>query len=222
MITVKFFLDTPTLDEIKKAFELGILDGVTTNPALLSKQSGSYKEGVQSIVALTGGAIVFAEVLATEPEGMIREAKEIAAWGPNMVIKLPMTPAGIQACASLTKEGISCAVTLIYSEPQAVVAAKAGAKYIAPFVARANEVGVDGIETISKIAQTFQSHAIQTEILAASVRNGHDAAKALRCGATSVTLPYGVLMGMMKNPVTDMTLNSFLDLWNSKSASGVF
>lgn len=107
MITVKFFLDTANLDEIKKAFELGILDGVTTNPALLSKQSGSYKEGVQSIVALTGGAIVFAEVLATEPEGMIREAKEIAAWGPNMVIKLPMTPAGIQACASLTKEGIS-------------------------------------------------------------------------------------------------------------------
>lgn len=150
---MKFFLDTANLDEIKKAFELGILDGVTTNPALLSKQSGSYKEGVQSIVALTGGAIVFAEVLATEPEGMIREAKEIAAWGPNMVIKLPMTPAGIQACASLTKEGISCAVTLIYSEPQAVVAAKAGAKYIAPFVARANEVGVDGIETISKIVK---------------------------------------------------------------------
>ena len=104
---MKFFLDTANLDEIKKAFELGILDGVTTNPALLSKQSGSYKEGVQSIVALTGGAIVFAEVLATEPEGMIREAKEIAAWGPNMVIKLPMTPAGIQACASLTKEGLS-------------------------------------------------------------------------------------------------------------------
>ena len=222
---MKFFLDTANLDEIKKAFELGILDGVTTNPALLSKQSGSYKEGVQSIVALTGGAIVFAEVLATEPEGMIREAKEIAAWGPNMVIKLPMTPAGIQACASLTKEGISCAVTLIYSIVPGTAltgTAKAGAKYIAPFVARANEVGVDGIETISKIAQTFQSHAIQTEILAASVRNGHDAAKALRCGATSVTLPYGVLMGMMKNPVTDMTLNSFLDLWNSKSASGVF
>lgn len=219
---MKFFLDTANLEEIDHAFALGIMDGVTTNPALLSKQSGSYQEGVRNIVARTGGAIVFAEVLADDPGGMIREAKELASWGPNIVVKLPMTPAGIQACATLTKAGIHCAVTLIYSEPQAIVAAKAGAKYIAPFVARANEVGVDGIDTISKIAQTFQAHGIETEILAASVRSGCDAAKALRCGATSVTLPYGVLMGMMKSPVTDMTLKSFLDLWNSKNAGGVF
>lgn len=219
---MKFFLDTANLDEIKQAFALGVMDGVTTNPALLSKQSGSYKEGVKSIVSLTGGSTVFAEVLAADPAGMLREAKEIASWGPDMVIKLPMTPAGIQACAALTKEGVHCAVTLIYSEPQAIVAAKAGAKYIAPFVARANEVGVDGIETISKISASFQAHGIETEILAASVRNGYDAAKALRYGATSVTLPFGVLMGMMKNPVTDMTLGSFLELWNSKNAGGVF
>ncbi|QUO37276.1 fructose-6-phosphate aldolase [Dysosmobacter sp. Marseille-Q4140] len=219
---MKFFLDTANLDEIQQAFELGIMDGVTTNPALLSKQSGSYKEGVQNIVSLTGGAIVFAEVLATQPAEMIREAKEISSWGPQMIVKLPMTPAGIQACAALSKDGINCAITLVYSEPQAIVAAKAGAKYIAPFIARANEVGMDGTKTISKIAQSYNSHNIPTEILAASVRNGYDAAKALRCGATSVTLPYGVLMGMMKNPVTDMTLNSFLDLWSNKNAGGVF
>lgn len=219
---MKFFLDTANLDEIRQAFDLGIMDGVTTNPALLSKQSGTYKEGVQNIVALTNGAIVFAEVLATQPSEMIREAREISSWGPQMIVKLPMTAAGIQACAALSKEGISCAITLVYSEPQAIVAAKAGAKYIAPFIARANEVGMDGTETISRIAESFKAHDLQTEILAASVRNGYDAAKALRCGATSVTLPYGVLLGMMKNPVTDMTLNSFLDLWSTKNAGGVF
>lgn len=219
---MKFFLDTANLDEIKRAFSMGIMDGVTTNPALLSKQSASYKDGVRSIVELTGGAVVFAEVLAAGPEDMILEAREISSWGPQMVVKLPMTPAGVQACAALSREGIACAVTLIYSEPQAVVAAKAGAKYIAPFVARANEVGIDGIETISNISRSFRALGLETEILAASVRNGYDAAKALRCGATSVTLPYGVLMGMMKSPVTDMTLGSFMELWNSKNAGGVF
>ena len=221
---MKFFLDTANLDEIKKAFELGFLDGVTTNPALLSKQSGSYKEGVQSIVASTGGAIVFAEVLATEPEGMIRRLKKSLPGGPNMVIKLPMTPAGIQACASLYKRrDLLRGDPDLYPEPQAVVAAKAGAKYIAPFVARANEVGVAMVSRpFPKSPKPFSRTPSRQKIEAASVRNGHDAAKALRCGATSVTLPYGVLMGMMKNPVTDMTLNSFLDLWNSKSASGVF
>lgn len=219
---MKFFLDTANLDEIKQAFSMGIMDGVTTNPALLSKQSVSYKEGVQNIVNLTGGAVVFAEVLAENPENMILEAKEINSWGPQMVVKLPMTPAGIQACAALSKEGVSCAITLIYSEPQAIVAAKAGAAYIAPFVARANEVGIDGIDTIANISKSFRALGLGTEILAASVRNGYDAAKALRYGATSVTLPYGVLIGMMKSPVTDMTLGSFMDMWNSKNTGGVF
>lgn len=219
---MKFFLDTANIEEIKQAFSMGIMDGVTTNPALLSKQSASYKDGIRNIVELTGGAVVFAEVLAGDPENMILEAKEINRWGPQMVVKLPMTPAGVQACAALNKEGIACAITLIYSEPQAVVAAKAGAKYIAPFVARANEVGIDGIDTIANISKTFQALGLETEILAASIRNGHDAAKALRCGAASVTLPYGVLMGMMKSPVTDMTLGSFMEMWNSKNAGGVF
>lgn len=219
---MKFFLDTADLAEIEKAFKLGILDGVTTNPALLSKQSLSYKEGIKKIVELTEGAIVFAEVLANSADEMVKEGREINTWGPNMIVKLPMIPAGIQACSQLSHEGVKCAITMVYSVAQALVAAKAGAVYIAPFIARANEVGVDGLNTVSEIADVYQAQGIETGILTASLRTGRDAAESLRLGATAVTLPFAVLNGMMKSPLTEMTLNNFMGQWAAKNAGGIF
>lgn len=219
---MKLFLDTADLNEIQKAFELGIMDGVTTNPALLAKQSLSYKEGVQKIVELTNGATVFAEVLADTPEEMVKEGLEINTWGPNMMVKLPMIPAGIQACSELSRAGVKCTITMVYTVAQALIAAKAGAAYIAPFIARANEVGVDGLNTVAEIADVYQSLGIETGILTASLRTGRDAAESLRLGATAVTLPYAVLTGMMKSPLTEMTLNNFLGQWAAKNAGGIF
>lgn len=219
---MKFFLDSADLTEVEKAFELGILDGVTTNPALLSKQSLSYKEGVKKIVELTGGAAVFAEVLADNAGEMVREGREINTWGPNMIVKLPMIPAGIQACSQLSREGVKCAVTMVYTAAQALVAAKAGAAYIAPFIARANEVGVDGLATVAEIAEIYHVQGIETDILTASLRTGRDAAESLRLGATAVTLPFAVISGMMKSPLTEMTLENFLGQWAAKNAGGVF
>ena len=219
---MKFFLDSADLNDVKKAFALGIMDGVTTNPALLAKQSLSYKEGVLKIVELTGGATVFAEVLADQADDMVKEGREIASWGPDMIVKLPMIPAGIQACSRLSREGVKCAVTMVFSVAQALVAAKAGAVYIAPFIARANEVGVDGLATVAEIAEAYETQGIETGILTASLRTGRDAAESLRLGATAVTLPLAVVEGMMKSPLTEMTLNSFLGQWASKNAGGIF
>ena len=219
---MKIFLDTANIDEIRQAFELGIMDGVTTNPALLSKQSHSYKEGVQQVVEATGGAIVFAEVLADTPEEMVREGREISTWGPHMIVKLPMVPAGIQACSQLSREGVKCAITMVYTAAQAVIAAKAGAAYIAPFIARANEAGSDGLDTVAQIAEIYDALGFDTEILTASLRTGRDAAESLRVGATAVTLPFAVLKGMMKSPITEMTLKDFLSQWAAKDAGGIF
>lgn len=219
---MKFFLDSADLGDVAKAFDLGIMDGVTTNPALLSKQSLSYKEGVQKIVELTNGSTVFAEVLADTAEEMVREGKEINSWGPDMIVKLPMVPAGIKACSELSKAGVKCAITMVYTVAQALVAAKAGAAYIAPFIARANEVGVDGLNTVAEIADAYQSLGIETGILTASLRTGRDAAESLRLGATAVTLPYAVITGMMKSPLTEMTLDNFLGQWAAKNAGGIF
>lgn len=219
---MKLFLDTADIEEVKKAFTLGVLDGVTTNPALLSKQNLSYKEGIQQVVAATDGAIVFAEVLSDSPDEMIREGQAISTWGPRMVVKLPMLPAGIQACSQLSQEGICCAITMVYTPAQAVIAAKAGAAYIAPFIARANEVGINGLDTVSQIAQIYRVQNVKTEILVASLRTGRDAAEALRLGATAVTLPSAALNGMMKSPITEMTLQDFLSQWAAKNSGGIF
>ena len=174
------------------------------------------------IVELTKGTTVFAEVLADSADEMVKEGREINTWGPNMIVKLPMVPAGIQACSQLSREGVKCAITMVYSVAQALVAAKAGAVYIAPFIARANEVGVDGLNTVSEIADVYQAQGIETGILTASLRTGRDAAESLRLGATAVTLPFAVLNGMMKSPLTEMTLNNFLGQWAAKNAGGIF
>ena len=219
---MKFFLDSADLKDVEEAFKYGIMDGVTTNPALLSKQSLSYKEGVQKIVELTNGAIVFAEVLSSEADEMVKEGLEINTWGPNMVIKLPMIPAGIRACSELSRQGVKCAITMVYTVAQAIVSAKAGAAYIAPFIARANEVGVNAQNTVAEIAEVYSSLGVETSILTASLRNAHDAAESMRMGADAVTLPFGVMMGMMKSPLTEMTLSNFLGQWAAKNAGGIF
>ena len=172
--------------------------------------------------AATDGAIVFAEVLSDSPDEMIREGQAISTWGPRMVVKLPMLPAGIQACSQLSQEGICCAITMVYTPAQAVIAAKAGAAYIAPFIARANEVGINGLDTVSQIAQIYRVQNVKTEILVASLRTGRDAAEALRLGATAVTLPSAALNGMMKSPITEMTLQDFLSQWAAKNSGGIF
>ena len=219
---MQFFLDSADLNDVERAFALGIMDGVTTNPALLAKQSLSYKEGVQKIVELTGGATVFAEVLGESAEDMMKEGREINTWGPNMVVKLPMLPAGIQACSTLSKEGIRCTITMVYTSAQALVAAKAGAEYVAAFIARANEAGADGLSTVREIAEEFRVQGVKTQILTASLRTGRDAAESMRMGATAVTLPYAVLSGMMQSPITEKTLQNFLGQWTAKNAGGIF
>lgn len=219
---MKIYLDSASIEDAKKAVELGFIDGVTTNPLLLSKQKQNYKQGIKEIVSVMGERTVFAEVLAQSADEMCREAREISTWGPNIVIKIPITNEGLRAVYRLRYENIDCAVTLIYSTAQALISAHAGAKYVAPFIARSFEVGQDGFKVVAEIAQAFKCQNLECQIVAASLRTPFDAARCLSVGSHSVTLPYAVLSTLSKNPTTDLTLNTFLKEWNNIGKGGVF
>lgn len=211
---MKIFIDTANFDEIKAAYEMGFVAGVTTNPSLIVKEKRDLKEVIKQIAALVDGP-VSAEVIATTAPEMIKEAHELVKLGNNVVIKVPMTPEGLKAVAVLAKEGIKTNVTLIFSANQALLAARAGATFVSPFVGRIDDISMDGITLIEDIAEIFMVHDIKTEIIAASVRTPMHMTQCAKAGAHIATVPYKVLMASMKHPLTDAGLARFLADWEA-------
>jgi transaldolase len=209
---MKIFLDTANLASIKLYNDMGLLDGITTNPSLLAKEGGDPQKTMEEIVRIVKGDVSL-EVVSTEYSGMIQEAHRLKKYGSNVVIKVPMTAEGLKACKSLSQEGISVNVTLVFSPNQAVLAAKAGAKYVSPFIGRLDDIGQDGMALIAEIKQIFSNYNFKTQILVASVRHPMHVVEAGKIGADVVTLPPDVLGKMLKHPLTDIGLKNFLADW---------
>lgn len=209
---MKIFLDTANIDSIKMYNDMGLLDGITTNPSLLSKEGGDPQKTMEEIVRIIKGDVSL-EVLATEYEQMLEEGRRLHKYGQNVVVKCPMTPEGLRACKALSSEGIPVNVTLIFSPNQAILAAKSGAKYVSPFIGRLDDIGKDGMHLIQEIKQIFSNYNFKTEILVASVRHPMHVVEAAKIGADVVTLPPAVLGKMLKHPLTDIGLKNFLVDW---------
>ena len=209
---MRFFIDTAEFDEIKEAYDFGFIDGVTTNPSLIVKAKRDLKQVISEIANLVDGP-VSAEVISSDVEGMVAEAHDLVKLGSNVVIKVPMTPEGLKAIAILSKEGIKTNVTLIFSANQALLAARAGASYVSPFVGRIDDISMDGLTLIQDIADIFAIHEIETEIIAASVRTSLHIIQCAKAGAHIATVPFKVLMQAMKHPLTDAGLAKFMEDW---------
>ncbi|MBB3125771.1 transaldolase [Paenibacillus rhizosphaerae] len=209
---MKFFLDTGNIDEIKRISRLGLVDGVTTNPSLIAKEGRDFKEVIQEICSIVSGP-VSAEVIGTKAEDMLKEAYEIAEWAPNVVIKVPMTEDGLYACHELAKKGIKTNVTLIFSAAQGLMAAKAGATYVSPFVGRLDDIGVEGMKLIRELKQILENYGMTSEIIAASIRNIKHVEDAAIAGAHIATIPGSLLPSLWKHPLTDSGIERFLADW---------
>ena len=209
---MKIFLDTANLESIKKFNDMGLLDGITTNPSLMSKEGGDPKSAMEEITQVIKGDVSL-EVVSTEYSGMMGEGKRLREYGPNVVVKVPMTPDGLRACKSLSSEGIPVNVTLIFSPNQALLAAKSGAKYVSPFIGRLDDIGQDGMHLIQEIKEIFSNYKFGTEILVASVRHPMHVVEAAKIGADVVTLPPAVLDKMLLHPLTKIGLENFLSDW---------
>lgn len=210
---MKFFVDTAEVSEIKELAAVGILDGVTTNPSLIAKSGRNFLEVVKEICGIVKGP-VSAEVAATEYDQMMKEAAVLKKIASNVVIKLPLTWDGLKACKSLTSEGVKTNVTLCFSAPQALLAAKAGATYVSPFVGRLDDAGQDGMQLIEEIVTIFSNYPdLKTEVLVASVRNPIHIVQSAMMGADVATVPPSVLKGLVKHPLTDKGLAAFLEDW---------
>lgn len=212
---MKIFIDTADTQEIAKAASLGIISGVTTNPSLIAKSGRDFKEVVTEITTIVDGPIS-AEVMSDTAEEMVEEAKELAKIHENIVIKIPVTEEGLKAVAQLKKLGIRTNVTLIFSANQALLAARAGASFVSPFVGRLDDIGSDGIVLVKTIAEIFKIHNIDTEIIAASIREPESVIDAAEAGAHIATLPYKVISQMLKHPLTDIGIEKFKKDWESK------
>ena len=211
---MKFFIDTANFDDIKAAYEMGFIAGVTTNPSLIVQEKRDLHEVIQQIADLVEGP-VSAEVIATTAPEMVKEAHELIKLGDNVVIKVPMTAEGLKAVSVLSKEGIKTNVTLIFSANQALLAARAGATYVSPFVGRVDDISMDGIQLIEDIAEIFMIHNISTEIIAASVRTPMHMTQCAKAGAHIATVPFNVLQQSLKHPLTDAGLARFLADWEA-------
>lgn len=207
---MRFFIDTAKVEDIRKANDMGVICGVTTNPSLIAKEGRDFKEVISEIASIVDGPIS-GEVKATtmDAEGIIQEAREIAAIHPNMVVKIPVTIEGLKAVKVLSAEGIKTNVTLVFSANQALLAARAGATYVSPFVGRLDDINMPGIELIRTIADIFAIHGIETEIIAASIRNPIHVIDCAEAGADIATVPYSVIEQMMKHPLTDQGIAKF-------------
>lgn len=217
---MKFFIDTANLDHIRQAKELGILDGVTTNPSLMAKEGITGKQNIYShykkICDLVEGD-VSAEVISTDFDGMIREGKELYEIANNIVVKVPMIKEGIKAIVEFTNLGIKTNCTLVFSAGQAILAAKAGATYLSPFIGRIDDTNWDGLQLISEIYEVYSVQGYDTEILAASIRNSRQIVESAKAGADIVTCPLEAILGLLKHPLTDIGLQKFLE--DHKSAA---
>jgi len=211
---MKFFIDTADVTEIREAHALGLVDGVTTNPSLIAKSGRKFKDVIKEIVSIVDGPIS-AEVISLDAPGMIKEAKELVKIHKNIVIKLPMTPEGLKACKALTDKGIKTNVTLIFTPMQALLAAKAGASYVSPFVGRLDDISQDGMGIIEEIRTIFDNYGYMAEIIVASVRNPIHVLDSALIGADIATIPYSVMIQLAKHPLTDAGIEKFLKDWES-------
>ena len=216
---MKFFIDTANLDEIREANELGMIDGVTTNPSLVAKEGDvDFKEHIAKICAMVKGDIS-AEVTALDTEGMLKEGREYSKIAPNVVVKCPLTLDGLKATRTLTGEGIGVNVTLCFSAAQAILAAKAGAKYISPFIGRLDDIATDGMQLIQDIVQIYGNYDYKTEVLAASIRSPMHIVNCALAGADVATIPFKVIQQLVKHPLTDKGLDAFLADWKKSGRS---
>ena len=213
---MKFFIDTANIDEIKKANGLGLLDGVTTNPSLVAKEGREFKDLIKEICSIVDGP-VSAEVVSTDAEGMVAEARELAKIADNIVVKIPLIKEGLKAVKILSSEGIKTNVTLCFSAIQALMAAKAGADYISPFVGRLDDIGVTGMELVEQIISIYEAYGYETEIIVASIRNPLHVLDAATMGADIATIPYKVMEQLIKHPLTDIGLANFLKDWEKQN-----
>ena len=211
---MKIFIDTANVEEIRKANEMGVICGVTTNPSLIAKEGRVFKDVVAEIASIVDGPIS-AEVISLEADKMVEEALELSKIHKNIVIKIPMTAEGLKAVSILSKKGIKTNVTLIFSASQALLAAKAGATYVSPFVGRLNDISSRGNELVETIHNMFEKHGITTEIIAASIRSPEDVVDAALAGADIATIPYKIIVQMTKHPLTDAGIERFLKDWES-------
>ncbi len=209
---MKFFIDTANIDEIKEAASLGILDGVTTNPSLVSKEGKDFKKLLDEILAIVDGP-VSAEVIATDYNGILKEAREYAKINKNIVVKVPLIKEGLKAVKTLSDENIKTNVTLCFSPSQALLAAKAGATYISPFVGRLDDISTNGMELISQIVQIYNNYNYETEVLVASIRHPLHLVEAALIGADVCTMPFNVINKLFNHPLTDAGLEKFLSDW---------
>ncbi|MFZ0184045.1 MAG: fructose-6-phosphate aldolase [Nitrosotalea sp.] len=209
---MKIFLDTANISAIKMYNDMGLVDGITTNPSLMAKEGGDPQKVMEEIVRIIKGDVSL-EVLSMETNGMLEEGRRLRKYGNNVVVKCPMTPEGLKACKTLTSEGIPVNVTLCFSVNQAILAAKAGAKYVSPFIGRLDDNGQDGMNLIKEMHQVFQNYKFSTQILVASIRHPMHVVEAAKIGADVVTLPPDVLGKMLKHPLTDVGLKNFLSDW---------
>lgn len=212
---MKFFIDTANIEEIREANALGVLDGVTTNPSLVAKEGISFHDRLREITSEVSGS-VSAEVIAEDAEGMIREGKELAAIAPNITVKVPMTLEGLKAVKTFSDLNIKTNVTLIFNANQALLAARAGANYVSPFLGRLDDIGHNGMDLIETIADIFNKHDIHTEIIAASIRHPLHVVDAAKNGAHIATIPFKVLQQLVAHPLTDQGIEKFLADWNKQ------
>ncbi len=213
---MKFFIDTANIDEIREAASLGILDGVTTNPSLIAKEGKDFHTVLREICSLVNGPIS-AEVTALDKDGMIEQGLELAEIHPNITVKLPLIKEGLQACKVLSEKGIKTNVTLCFSAPQALMAAKAGATFISPFIGRLDDISHEGMDLIRQIRLIYDNYGYETQILAASIRHPLHLVDSALAGADVATIPYKVVMQLIKHPLTDIGLEKFMADWKKMS-----
>jgi transaldolase len=211
---MKIFLDTANVDEIRKAAELGLVDGITTNPSLIAKEGKGFKERIQEICAIVKGD-VSAETISTDWKGMVKEGKELATWASNVVVKAPCTPDGLRATKALADEGIKVNVTLVFSVTQGMLACKNGAYIISPFLGRLDDMGLDGMQLVRDLVTVKKNYAFQTQVLAASIRTPNHVIDAAKAGSDIATLPAAVFNMLYKHPLTDLGMTRFLADWKT-------
>lgn len=211
---MKLFIDTANVDEIRQANDMGVICGVTTNPSLIAKEGRDFNQVIKEITSIVDGPIS-GEVISQDAEGMIKEGREIAKMHKNMVVKIPITEEGLKAVKVLSKEGIKTNVTLIFSPGQALLAARAGATFVSPFLGRVDDVCTNSMELIQAIVDIFEIHCIDTEIIAASIRNPLHVVDSARAGAHIATVPFSVIKQLVKHPLTDIGIDKFMKDWNN-------
>jgi len=215
---MRFFLDSANLDEIRQAWEMGVIAGVTTNPSLVAKEGKDFHSLIEAVAGIVNGPIS-AEVIALDRDGMLSEARVLAEINPNIVVKIPMTEEGLKAVKVLSAEGIKTNVTLVFSAVQALLAARAGAAYVSPFLGRLDDIGENGLQLLDDVCEVFGAHDLETKVIAASIRHPVHVTEAAKIGADYATVPFGVLRQLFRHPLTDAGIDKFMKDWQKLQGS---